>query len=337
MDLIKAEAMADLIQADHELLAETAAEQMSGSLTDIIRGMSDKLLGWTALLEAAADYPDEALEETEDHSWRAEFAAICAEMEDLISTMPRGKLIRQGLRVVLAGKPNVGKSSVMNALLGDERAIVTDIPGTTRDTLEEGLLVKGVPIVLTDTAGLCESADRVERIGVERGRRAMERADVILYVLEVNGKFDSEISREIEALDANRTWVLVNKADLTPTFQWEQMFRSSAFLRERRPLWISARDRTGLDVLAQRLRERFLSGTQDEKMSPCLINARHGAALTKAKDALRHAMTALDEGFPMDMISIDLRQAWMYLGEITGTVSDEALIDRIFSEFCLGK
>jgi tRNA modification GTPase len=339
MDLIQAEAMADLIQADHALLAEAAAEQMTGSLTDTIRGMSDRVLDWAALLEALVDYPDEELDGDAEFQWREAFLAMRSEMDELLLTMDQGKMIRQGLRVVLAGKPNVGKSTLMNALLDDDRAIVTDIPGTTRDTLEEGVLIKGVPVVLTDTAGLAETDEPVEKIGVERSRRAMAEADVVLYVLEVNGELDGGTLREIQNLDPQGVLILVNKTDLEADPKWEHAFGS--LLSKWRPLRVSAKEKTGLDQLTQCLRERFLAGTQAETQRegalPRLINTRHGAALEKARDALIHAMTALEEGVPLDMISIDLRQAWVSLGEITGSVSDEDLIDRIFSKFCLGK
>jgi tRNA modification GTPase len=335
MDLVQAEAMADLIQADHELLAETAVDQMSGSLTNIVETMSDRLLDWTALLEASIDYPDEEWDGSGGGQWREGLQAMCSEMDELILSLDRGKIIRQGLRVVLAGKPNVGKSSIMNALLDEERAIVTHIPGTTRDTLEESVLIKGVPVVLVDTAGLGETEDTVERIGIERARRAMEDADLVLYVLEVNQDIDQEVLGEIEALDPGKTVLLLNKMDLAPRPEWE---RTLSYLTWRwDQLRVSAQERMGLDSVALCLRDRFLAGTQSERAPACLINARHGAALVKAKDALVHALAALDGGMPLDMISIDLRQARMYLGEMTGSVSDEDLIDRIFSKFCLGK
>ncbi|MDR1205404.1 MAG: tRNA uridine-5-carboxymethylaminomethyl(34) synthesis GTPase MnmE [Peptococcaceae bacterium] len=335
MDLVQAEAMADLIQADHELLAETAADQMSGALTDIVEAMADKLLDWTAMLEASIDYPEEELENQENDQWREGLLAMCSEMDGLLLSLDRGKIIRQGLRVVLAGKPNVGKSSIMNALLDEERAIVTHIPGTTRDTLEESVLIEGAPIVLVDTAGLGETEDPVERIGIERARRAMEGADLVLYVLEVNKEIDREILGEIKALDPDKTVILLNKMDLKPELEWERTLCYLTWGWDQ--LRVSALKGEGLDRVARCLRDRFLAGTQNENGPACLINARHGAALAKAKEALVHALAALDGGIPLDMISIDLRQAWMSLGEMTGSVSDEDIIDRIFSKFCLGK
>jgi tRNA modification GTPase len=256
-------------------------------------------------------------------------------MDELIMSMDRGKIIKQGLKVVLSGKPNVGKSSLLNALLEEERAIVTNIPGTTRDTLEECVLIRGAPIVLIDTAGLGQTLDPVEAIGIERARQAIQKADLVLYILEVNGSLNQETLEEIHKLDRDKIILVINKTDLEMELEWEQMYNSMASKWSH--LWVSARTRSGLDVLTKCLLDRFLAGTRNENSPVCLINARHGAALSKARDALINAMNALDSGIPSDMIAIDFRHAWNYLGEITGDTADEDLIERIFSKFCLGK
>jgi tRNA modification GTPase len=335
MDLIHAEAMADLIQADHEWGSEAAMEQMTGALTQKIHAMIESLLDWMAFLEASVDDPDEDIEGCDQDRLPERLRGLVNEIDALLSTIDHGRILRQGLRVVLAGQPNVGKSSLMNVLLKDDRAIVTDIPGTTRDTLEEALLLEGVPIVLCDTAGLGDTTDIVEQMGMERSKRAMEKADLILYILDAAKPFTQEMIKEINAADRNKLLLVINKIDLEPEPEWQWM--CSSILTEQDCICISVKEQKGLEALSRYLRERFLSGAAVCRQPVYLTNPRHGAALEKAQEALKHAETSLAHHIPFDMIAIDLRQAWLSLGEITGSVSDDDLIERIFSRFCLGK
>jgi tRNA modification GTPase len=335
MGLIQAEAMADLIQADHEWGSEAAMEQMTGALTQKIQAMTEFLLDWMAFLEASVDDPDEDIEGYDQDKLPEELRGLINEIDALLSTMDHGRILRQGLKVTLAGQPNVGKSSLMNVLLQDDRAIVTDIPGTTRDTLEEALLLEGIPIVLCDTAGLGETADIVEQMGIERSKRAMEQADLILYILDAAKPLTQEIIREINAINRNKLLLIINKIDIKPEHEWKEMY--SRILPEQDHLYLSVKEHKGLDLLSQYLRERFLSGVAVRRLPVYLTNPRHGAALEKAREALKHAETSLIHHIPLDMVAIDLRQAWLSLGEMTGSVSDDDLIERIFSRFCLGK
>jgi tRNA modification GTPase len=243
-----------------------------------------------------------------------------------------GRILREGARVAIVGRPNVGKSSLLNALLGEERAITTDIPGTTRDTLEESLIVGGVPIVILDTAGLRESADVVEQIGVERTRRAAERADLILFVYDLTAP-DWDADRALlESLPTRTPKLLVgNKVDAAAS--------ERATLRPKRlpdTVLISALTGAGLDAL----QEAILTALELQRIgeeTPTLTHQRHIQAVKDAKRALEQAREALRQGYPPDLIAVDLRTAWLALGAITGETADETLVQRIFRDFCIGK
>ena len=331
LDLAQAEAVADLIRARSEAQLRSALALHEGALSKQVHTLADEVLRLLATVEAHIDFSEE-IGELDPHTLAPAFESLLQRLDSLLQGARAGRILREGARVAIVGRPNVGKSSLLNALLGEERAITTDIPGTTRDTLEESLIVGSVPIVILDTAGLRESADVVEQIGVERARRAAERADLILFVYDLTAP-DWEADRALlDTLPTHTPKLLVgNKVD------------AAAFERQRcaqsvfpDTVLISALTGAGLKTL----QEAILSALELQRIGeemPTLTHQRHIQAVETAKRALEQARDALMQGYPPDLIAVDLRTAWLALGTITGETADETLVQRIFREFCIGK
>lgn len=334
LDLAQAEAVVDLIEARGTASAGLAAAQLHGALSKELAAVRSDLIDLKALLEVQIDFSEEDVRvdptELATHSDRARAA-----IERLISTYQHGKRVRDGLRVVIAGRPNVGKSSLLNALLGEERAIVAAIAGTTRDVIEESIDIEGVPVVLSDTAGMrpLGDADPIEQMGIERTSAAVAVADVVLVVVDGANELSDE-DREVLRSTSDRQRVIVaNKADLSPRVDVD-LLRS---LGAPAPLvWVSARDRHGLDdlrrALAQIIRDDV--GADDGVV---LTNARHHAALRRGQEALVAVETGLAAGAPADIVAVAVQDALDAVGEVTGAVSGEDVLDRVFSRFCIGK
>ncbi|MDX9872831.1 MAG: tRNA uridine-5-carboxymethylaminomethyl(34) synthesis GTPase MnmE [Clostridia bacterium] len=335
MDLSQAEAVMDLISAKTEKAAAAASGQLSGALREEVSDLRAKILEIIAYLEAEIDFPEEDIEKMSRAELQKKLTSVAADMERLLETFQSGKILREGLKTVLAGRPNVGKSSLLNALLQEKRAIVTDVPGTTRDVIEEYYNLGGIPVILTDTAGIRETGDLVERLGVEKTREALIAADLILYVLDLTEEITPEELQLLREMPQDKLLILVNKHDLLQEAAEEAEIRER--LREYPLVFVSARDGSGLDLLKQSIRERYLlpSGRMSEQ--PLISNVRQKDALTKALQAVRAAFASAAGDMPADFISIDLRQVWLSLGEITGETVEENIIDEIFSKFCLGK
>lgn len=326
VDLSQAEAVMDVIDAKTQLSREAAAYQLSGRLREKIAALRSQVLDMVAAIEAAIDYPEHDVEEETYGQMERRTEALLAELEKLLADAEGGRILRDGLSVAILGKPNVGKSSLLNRLLDTERAIVTDIPGTTRDSLEEFLNLGGVPVKLIDTAGIRETGDQVERIGVERSWKYAQEADLLLLVLDGSRPLEPE-DRELLALaETKRVLVLVNKTDLPQQIE----------LPVDNVLKISVKADTGLEELTQAIQDLFFGGTL-QKASPLVTNVRHQTALEGAKEALLRAMGTIRNRMPEDFISFDLQDVLYHLGEITGDTADEEIIDRIFTKFCLGK
>jgi tRNA modification GTPase TrmE len=331
LDLAQAEAVADLIRARSQAQLRSALALHEGRLSQQVHALGDELLRLLATVEAHIDFSEE-LGELDPHTLIPDLQSLLQRLDALLQGARAGRILREGARVAIVGRPNVGKSSLLNALLGEERAITTDIPGTTRDTLEESLIVGGVPLVILDTAGLRESADVVEQIGIERARRAAERADLILFVYDLTAP-DWDADRALlETLPAHAPQLLVgNKMDAADPAQVQRacsVFPDSVL--------ISALTGAGLDAL----QEAILTALEVQRIGEetlTLTHQRHIQAVADAKRALEHARDALQHGYSPDLIAVDLRAAWLALGAITGETADETLVQRIFRDFCIGK
>ncbi len=334
LDLSQAEAVMDLIHASATASAQSALRQVEGALARRVAAMQDQLTDAIAQIEAAIDYPEEDWEDEISEAVRPLMESTLSGIETLLAGGAQGRILREGLQVALAGRPNAGKSTLLNALLGEERAIVTDIAGTTRDTLEETISIDGLPVRLTDTAGLRESDDPVERIGVERSRRAMEEADVVLLLIDSGQSLSAEDVALLDRLHADNhaAIIVLNKEDL-PTGIDE------ARLREKYDypvVAISARDGSGLDALRGEIRAVWARLSPVEKPGLLVGNRRQLDALAAAERSLVSALDALEKT-DMDCVTIDLRAAWHALGQISGNSVEEGIVDRIFEKFCLGK
>lgn len=335
VDLSQAEAVMDIIRSKTDESMQMAMNQLDGALSDKITAIRDKILQTLAQVEVNIDYPeyDEAEEMTAQYMLdRTEEAK--EEVEDLLASSRQGKILRDGLSTAIIGKPNVGKSSLLNALLSEERAIVTDIAGTTRDVVEDYLSIQGVPIRLIDTAGIRETEDEVEKIGVERSRQAIGDADLVLLVLNQNEPLTQEDKELIEATRNKTRIIILNKSDLDSQINKEELQKEvgNATMIE-----TSILERNGLGELEDEIVDLFFSGQTKERDANYVSNNRHINLLRSAKQSLDDVVGGLEAGMPIDLVQIDLTSAWETLGEITGETVQDELLNKLFSEFCLGK
>lgn len=334
LDLAQAEAVLDLVTARSDAAADIALQQMSGKLSEDLAGVREDLIRLKVLLEAQIDFSEEDFEV--DAAELADVTRRCEEaLQALLATFDAGKVARDGLRVVLAGKPNVGKSSLLNALLGEDRAIVSAYPGTTRDTIEEATSFEGIAVLLTDTAGLRsgEHTGPVERLGIERTNTSMATAHMLLVVVDSSAPLDDDDRRALDMRVACPQLIIINKIDLPPAWRPEEIEE----LRDGRDLIrVSARTGAGLDVLRRKaaglIEAAVLPGT-----TAVITRVRHRDALEKALVALRSCRASLAARQPADVLAVDVQEAIDRIGEITGAITNEDILDRIFSEFCIGK
>lgn len=334
LDLSQAEAVIDVIRAKTDASLRLAVSHLSGALSQQVKAMRQELLGIIAQLEAVIDFPEEDIDELGSDQTRLAVSRLSESVERLLSTAATGRILRDGLSTVIIGKPNVGKSSLLNALVRDERAIVTDIPGTTRDTIEEYVTVRGIPLRLIDTAGIRPTADLVERIGVERARDMTSQADLLILMLDRSLPLAAE-DREIFSLLAGRTaLVLLNKSDLPAVWDPSELAELSA---AHAVIEASVKTGAGLDALEEAIVGLVYSGQVETGERSFITNVRHVQALRTVHSHLLAALTADAAGMPVDCVVIDLRAAWETLGMISGDTVGEDIIDEIFSRFCIGK
>lgn len=334
LDLTQAEAVMDVIRAKTDASLRLAVHQLSGGLAAAVRRERERLLGLIAHLEALLDFPEEEIEELSAQETAAGAASSLAVLRRLLATADTGRLLREGLATVILGKPNVGKSSLLNALVRAQRAIVTDVPGTTRDVIEEYVNLRGVPLRIIDTAGIRETEDVVERLGVERSRQMLEAADLALVLLDASRPLSAE-DREVLGLLAGRpALILVNKSDLPAVWSEDEVASlapGQALLR------LSVAAGLGLEAVEEAILQRVWRGEATQGEGLLAVNVRQQALLQQAADHLEDVCRAAAAGMPLDCLSIDLRAAWGKLGEITGETLGEDLVTEIFSRFCIGK
>lgn len=331
LDLTQAEAVIDLIESETADAARNAVEQLGGSLRRRMEGIYDGLLEISSRFYAVVDYPDEDIPDLDREEIRRTLGEAEAALRALLATADRGQVLKSGVPTAIVGRPNVGKSSLLNALVGYDRAIVTDVAGTTRDTVEEKAVVGGVLLRLIDTAGIRETADQVERIGVARSRAAVEQASLLLVLVDGSCPLGAE-DREILALarDSGKPWILVlTKKDLAGEAAPVPAEKAEAVVS------LSARTGEGLEALEQAVAARFPAG--ETPAGQVLTNARQAEAMGRAAAAIAGARSALDLGFTPDAILTDVESAMNALGELTGRTAREDMVSRIFQRFCVGK
>ncbi|MFI8723044.1 tRNA uridine-5-carboxymethylaminomethyl(34) synthesis GTPase MnmE [Bacillus altitudinis] len=335
IDLSQAEAVMDLIRAKTDRAMNVAMTQMEGRLSGLIKRLRGEILETLAHVEVNIDYPEYDDVEEMTHRVLVEKAtSVKKEIESLLTTSQQGKILREGLSTVIIGRPNVGKSSLLNSLVQETKAIVTDIPGTTRDVIEEYVNVRGVPLRLVDTAGIRETEDIVERIGVERSRQVLKEADLILLVLNYSEELSEEDIKLFEAVSGMDIIVIVNKTDLEPKLDVEKVKE----LAEDRPVvTTSLLQEKGIDELEMAIQSLFFTGSIESGDLTYVSNTRHIALLQEAKQSIEDALEGIEMDVPIDIVQIDLTRCWEQLGEIIGDAVHESLIDQLFSQFCLGK
>lgn len=335
IDLSQAEAVMDLIRAKTDRAMNVAMTQMEGRLSGLIKRLRGEILETLAHVEVNIDYPEYDDVEEMTHRVLVEKAtSVKKEIESLLMTSQQGKILREGLSTVIIGRPNVGKSSLLNSLVQETKAIVTDIPGTTRDVIEEYVNVRGVPLRLVDTAGIRETEDIVERIGVERSRQVLKEADLILLVLNYSEELSEEDIKLFEAVSGMDIIVIVNKTDLEPKLDVEKV---KELAKDRPVVTTSLLQEKGIDELEMAIQSLFFTGSIESGDLTYVSNTRHIALLQEAKQSIEDALEGIEMDVPIDIVQIDLTRCWEQLGEIIGDAVHESLIDQLFSQFCLGK
>ncbi len=335
IDLSQAEAVMDLIRAKTNRAMNVAIGQMEGRLSQLIRSLRQIIIETLAHIEVNIDYPEyDDVEEMTHKLLKEKSIHIKGEINKLLETSKQGKILRDGLSTVIIGRPNVGKSSLLNSLVHENKAIVTDIPGTTRDVIEEYVNVRGVPLRLVDTAGIRETEDIVEKIGVERSQQVLKEADLILLVLNNAEPLTEEDIKLFTVVEGMDVIVIINKSDLPAKISIDGVKK----LANKNPIIsISIKEEEGIDQLEEAISSLFFKGQIDAKDITYVSNTRHIALLNQAKKAIDDVLIAIDEGVPIDIVQIDLIRTWEILGEIIGDSVHESLINQLFSQFCLGK
>ncbi len=335
LDLSQAEAVMDIIHAKTEKSHETSMDQLEGKLSKKIRELRDEILNILARVEASIDYPGE--DSIEDVAYKEIIergSNLRAEILKLIQTSTRGTILRDGLNTIILGKPNVGKSSLLNAILRENRAIVTDVPGTTRDVIEEFVNIDGIPLKLVDTAGIRDTDDLVEKIGVDRAKDLVDKSDLIIAVFDVSKELDNEDKQIIELIKNKKAIIIINKIDLERKF--EEKFITED-LSDKIIIESSMVNEVGIEEIEESIKEMFYSGNLELDSGIVINNIRHKNQLEKAKKNIDDVIEAAEMNVPIDCIEVDLKNCWENLGEISGDTIGEDILDKIFSEFCLGK
>ncbi|MBC3049670.1 tRNA modification GTPase [Staphylococcus capitis] len=335
IDLSQAEAVMDFIRSKTDRASKVAMNQIEGRLSDLIKKQRQSILEILAQVEVNIDYPEyDDVEDATTEFLLEQSKNIKEEINRLLETGTQGKIMREGLSTVIVGRPNVGKSSMLNNLIQDNKAIVTEVAGTTRDVLEEYVNVRGVPLRLVDTAGIRDTEDIVEKIGVERSRKALSEADLILFVLNNNEPLTEDDQTLYEVVKNEDVIVIINKTDLEPRLDIDEV---KEMIGDMPLIQTSMLKQEGIDELEIQIRDLFFGGEVQNQDMTYVSNSRHISLLKQARHSIQDAIDAAESDVPMDMVQIDLTRTWEILGEIIGESASDELIDQLFSQFCLGK
>ena len=326
IDLAQAEAVSDVIQAHTDLALAAANEQLGGKLSQRINHLRDELMHTLAHIEAHIDFPDEDISPNTMAQLKGRLEAAMAFIDELLATADEGRILRRGIRAVIVGRPNSGKSSLLNQLLGHDRAIVATTAGTTRDTIEETANIRGIPVVFIDTAGLREATNEVEAEGIRRSHDSISRAELILHVIDASEALTEEDRLYLEQFAIRKRVIIANKMDLPRILEFEEECVET-----------SATQGIGIEALKDAIRDKVWSGEIQADMLPAMINARHQDALVRAQEGVKQSLHTLGPDAPLELVAADLRIATNAVGEVVGKTSTEDLLDSIFSQFCIGK
>ena len=333
IDLTQAEAVMDVIHAKNEYALKSSVGQLRGSVSKKIKELRGKLIYEIAFIESALDDPEHISLDGYGEKLLERMKDMERELKRLVQSSSNGRVISEGIKTVILGKPNAGKSSLMNVLVGEDRAIVTEIAGTTRDILEEHIYLQGISLNVIDTAGIRSTDDVVEKIGVERAMEAAKEADLIIYVVDASRGLDENDFRIMEFIKDKKAVVLLNKSDLEPIVSAEEIKEKS----NHAVIPISAKEETGIDRLEEEIKALFYEGKIDFNDQVLITNVRHAQALKEALDSVQMVEKSIEDGMPEDFFSIDLMNAYEKLGLIIGEAVEDDLVNEIFSKFCMGK
>lgn len=341
LDLSQAEAVMDVINSKSIKENKISMHQLEGYLGRKIAEIKRKIIDILVDIEANIDYPEYDIEEVQRSKINTVLEDAIENLNILEKSFEEGKILKEGINTVIVGRPNVGKSSLLNALLKEDRAIVTSIAGTTRDTIEETLTIKGIPLKIVDTAGIRETEDVVEGIGVEKSKKALETADLVLFLLDATEEITSEDKELLKLIEEKNYIILINKVDIGNKIKKEQVIELikdfDVAKKTENIIEISAQKEIGLSVLEDLIEKMFNLSQIDVNNEIVITNARHKKAINEAKEEIKNVLNSNNMGIPVDMLSIDLQNALQHLGEITGETVSEDVINEIFKKFCLGK
>jgi tRNA modification GTPase len=333
IDLSQAEAVMDVINAQNEYAIKSSVSQLRGSVSRKIKKLREDILYQIAFIESALDDPEHISLEGYEEELLTKLKPMIYDVEKLVKSADNGKIVSEGIKTVILGKPNAGKSSLMNVLLGEERAIVTDIAGTTRDTLEEQIRLRGISLNIIDTAGIRETEDVVEKIGVNRAKSVADDADLIIFVVDGSRPLDQNDETIIEMIRDRKAIVLLNKIDLELVITKEELETKTGLP----VITISAKEETGIEELEKAVQDMFYGGELDFNDEVMITNVRHKTALSDALASLKMVRQSIENRMPEDFLTIDLMDAYERLGSILGESVEEDLVNEIFSKFCTGK
>ncbi|RGU90143.1 tRNA uridine-5-carboxymethylaminomethyl(34) synthesis GTPase MnmE [Clostridium sp. AF15-17LB] len=347
LDLSQAEAVGDLIASQNEYALKSSIGQLRGNVKSKISDIRNKIIYHTAFIETALDDPEHISVDGYGKELKGTVAELLSEIEKLLSTCNDGRIIKEGIKTVIVGKPNAGKSSLLNVLVGEERAIVTEVAGTTRDILEEHINLQGISLNIIDTAGIRETDDIVERIGVDKARLHADEADLVIYVIDASAPLDENDTQIIKMIAGKPVIILLNKSDLDMMINKEKVIDAYYAInpannecdesREIQVIEVSAKNLCGINDFEEVVKDMFFEGNLSFNNEIYITNVRHKAALQDARNSLLRVIESIDSGMPEDFYSIDLLDAYESLGSITGDTMGEDLVNEIFSKFCMGK
>ena len=333
IDLSQAEAVIDVINSKNNYALKSSVSQLSGSMSKKVKELREKLLFEIAFIESALDDPEHISLDGYPEKLKVTVNDMQEELNRAISTFDSGRVLSEGIRTVILGKPNAGKSSLMNVLVGEERAIVTDIAGTTRDTLEENIRLHGISLNIVDTAGIRETEDVVEKIGVDKARANADDADLLIYVVDGSCPLDENDYQIMNLIEGRKSIVLLNKTDLEMVLTPEEIKEKTG----KEVVAVSAKEQRGIDLLEEKIKELFLSGEIDFNDEVMITNVRHKTAMSEALKSLSLVKQSIEDQMPEDFYSIDLMNAYEQLGTMIGESLEDDLVNEIFNKFCMGK